>query len=334
MAALLTESPASANFVAQEWLGVGRIDGAVQTRIQRPVGGQVGWVDLEMYVRGGRRKLIWVEVKVGSRLSGTNQLRKYVDRISNFDVQAPERLVLLLVPAQCLSLFREYPALRERTVPDDVGPFVVTWQDLYGLLERAAASDHRPHVNWLRKEVLGYMRSEDLEATELKPAHISALRNIDEAWAAVEAVLASAADHLERSGWKPVGDIPSLKSTYWEKPYRPVLPGAPGVRGTKAKLVWGIDADQAFAGIYVQRNSGGEVRPRSDDEWRTALTASDEWNEEDENRTVIWIGRFMNLKELRLSKTVEAQGEHLAKFVDNVFRQVVAARPSVAPSTR
>jgi hypothetical protein len=42
----------------------------------------------------------------------------------------------------------------------------------------------------------------------------------------------------------------------------------------------------------------------------------------------------MNLKELRLSKTVEAQGEHLAKFVDNVFRQVVAARPSVAPSTR
>jgi hypothetical protein len=58
--ALLTDSPLLARCVARKWIQNGAPDPeGVEVRFQRPVGGNVGWVDLELDVRGAERTLIW-----------------------------------------------------------------------------------------------------------------------------------------------------------------------------------------------------------------------------------------------------------------------------------
>jgi hypothetical protein len=58
LVALLTESQPLARCVARAWIPEDVPDpGEVAVRIQRPVGGHVGWVDLELDVRAPERGL-------------------------------------------------------------------------------------------------------------------------------------------------------------------------------------------------------------------------------------------------------------------------------------
>ncbi len=93
--------------------------------------------------------------------------------------------------------------------------------------------------------------------------------------------------------------------------------------------MWGVEEAEVFAGIYFERNAGGEVRPRADDEWRVALTAvdTDGWEEDDDERDVIWVGRSLRLVDLLGAGSVETQGDELADFVHDAFTRIVAARP-------
>src|SRR4051812_14901951 len=91
---------------------------SVKPTIQRAVGGNVGWVDLELDVRGRQRTVIWVEIKLGHKLSGDNQLRKYGRRLLDLYPEA-ERFVLLLGPSQRREVFADIPPVSRRAAPED-----------------------------------------------------------------------------------------------------------------------------------------------------------------------------------------------------------------------
>src|SRR4051812_31272411 len=161
--ALLDQDRHLAQALAQDWLpGASRADDPVTATIQRAVGGNVGWVDFELEVGRPVTAVIWVEVKLGSKLSGDNQLAKYRERLAAMHPKA-ERLVLLLAPNQQRGRFAHVRPLVDRRGRDD-GPFLVAWQEVYRLLGIAAKrKGGRPHARWLLREVLGYMATEGLK---------------------------------------------------------------------------------------------------------------------------------------------------------------------------
>jgi len=173
------------------------------------------------------------------------------------------------------------------------------------------------------------MESEGLKASALRPRHFAALGNIEEAFAALQAVIDRVRIDLATRGWKPIDKPTALQETYWEALYRPASPASTTPRRTPAQLMWGVEEAEVFAGIYFERNAGGEVRPRADDEWRVALTAvdTDGWEEDDDERDVIWVGRSLRLVDLLGAGSVETQGDELADFVHDAFTRIVAARP-------
>jgi hypothetical protein len=228
-------------------------------------------------------------------------------------------------------VFADIPLLSERSDAIGVRAHFVTWQDLYGVLARGAPKSARSaHVNWLLREVLGYMESEGLKATEIKSRHIAALESIEEALAALEAVLDRASLTLSSARWKAASKAPKFKENYWQHEYRAVKAGEKTSRRTPARLAWGFADAELFAGIYFERNAGGEVRPRADDEWRAAIQANpsgvEAWEDDDSDRKLVWVGRTRSLKDLLRVKTVEAQGDQVASFVDDVFSAILAAR--------
>ena len=327
LAALLSESQPLARRIIHSWLGETATDGKVAPRFQQPVGGSVGWVDLQLAVSRQQPKRIWVEAKLGHGLSGESQLDKYVGRIASFGSRDEEQLVLLLVPAQRRSMFPDVRPLSARCGTER-GPFVVTWQDLFGVLDGVGShAIGAPHVNWLRKEVLGYMASENLKPTSLKAAHVKALRQIDEASAALEAVLQSTREKLQHRGWRDEGRPPALKNAYWEMFFSPFSLNAGSTRSdSKARLLWGIDAGEAFAGIYLKRETGGEVTPRADADWLAALSARG-WADYDVDRSTIWVGHEKGPERFIEPLTAEAQAARLAEFVAETFTQMLAEQP-------
>lgn len=333
LVALLSQSGDLGANVAEAWIGRKVAPGEVAIRMQRPVGGRVGWVDLELEVTGSRRALIWVEVKLEHRLSGSDQLRKYRDRLDKWKAGTPERLVLLLAPAQRAEKFPGIAPLSDRAAAGDRGPYFVSWQSLYATLSRRPERRLRPQVEWLRREVLGYMAKEELEPSELKPRHLHALQTRDEAYAALQAVVERAQATLRGSRWRGEPNAKKPTESYWEHRYKPALPGSPIPKGTRAKLVWGVSGRYAFAGVYFRRENGGAVRPARDEEWRIELLQKrdDAGYEQDDtsDRAVVWVG--LDNKDLadlvKRGRTVEKQGDDLAAFVSETFMGLLRARP-------
>jgi hypothetical protein len=175
------------------------------------------------------------------------------------------------------------------------------------------------------------MESEGLKATELQSRHLTALRHIDAAVAALDAVLERTRFTLSQH-WKIASAVPTPEKDEWEYEYRPARRGGTPARRTKAALSWGIAGADAYAGIYFARNAGGAVMPRTDDEWRIALLVSIEddkdWDQDyHSERDLVWVGRTQRLGDLLQSQTVESQGDELAAFVDATFSTITAARP-------
>ena len=331
--ALLTESPALASRVAQAWIGNGALEGPVAVRMQRPVGGNVGWVDFELVVNAPKRRIVWVEVKLGHRLSGENQLDKYLTRLKQLDAGADERLVLLLAPAQRREIFRDVPSLSQRVDGGDPGAYFFSWQELYDILARGVPRrGRRVHHDWLLREVLGHMAQEGLKASALTPQHVRALGTIDDALAARAAVIDRVDTRLADDGWKAAEKPNKTKDSYWEHKYQPMKAGARAPRGTRALLNWGVAGREAFAGVYFKRNAGGPIRPLADDQWRTALlqlpnSGRGEWEEDDGERNWIWIGRSKPLVDIAKHDTVDAQAYELADFVIVAFIAALAVHP-------
>ncbi len=180
------------------------------------------------------------------------------------------------------------------------------------------------------------MESEGLKATELRSRHLTALRHIDEAVAALDAVLGRARFTLSEH-WKIAFAVPTSEKDDWEYKYRPAPRGSTPVRRTKAALSWGIEDAEAYAGVYFTRNAGGAVMPRTDDEWRLALLVRIEgdkdWDQDDSSdRDLVWVGKTQRLGDLLQSRTVESQGDELAAFVDATFSTITSARPDAPRS--
>jgi hypothetical protein len=180
------------------------------------------------------------------------------------------------------------------------------------------------------------MEVEGLKATELRSRHLTALRHIDEAVAALDAVLERARFMLSEH-WKISSTVPTPEKDEWEYEYRPARRRSTPARRTKAALSWGIEGANVYAGIYFARNAGGAVLPRTDDEWRLALLVSieddNDWDHDDySERDLVWVGKKQKLADLlQSSRTVESQGDELAAFVDATFSGITSARPH-APS--
>ncbi len=319
-AALLSASPATGRGLARAWFGDERLE-SPDVRIQRPVGGNVGWVDLELVVRDPKHHILWIEAKLGAGESGVGQVDKYRDRLAHLGSRATRRRVLLLVPAQRAHEFPNYERLPDDGKGPDGVPYVVTWQDAYRLVELAGSQERRPQINWLRKEVLAYMTTEGLRRSALKPRHFSALTNIDEARAAVAEIAKLAINHLEAE-WPPENGEPTIDASYWEQVHssRPSLDGP--------QLAWGLDGAEVFAGIYLPLDAGGAA---IDEEWRSRLLttfdpANEAWQQDISSRTVHWIGRSVPLKGLLMTETIERNGKELADYVSATFEAIMDCR--------
>lgn len=331
LVALLTESPSLARALAREWVWTDEpAPDEVAVRFQPPVGGNVGWVDFELDVRSPSRTLIWVEVKLGHRLSGANQLKKYEARIRRFGGSG-NRLVLLMAPAQQRRVFSTIPWLSERSDATSVGPYFVAWQEVYGILARQASDDpRRGHVKWLLEEVLAYMDSEELKASHLTARHLRSLKDFDEAVAALTAVLERARLRLGDKGWKPRGKLAEVDDTYWEQRYGPRRARSDSPQRSRAEFSWGVDGSDLFAGVYFERSAGGPVRPRSDEAWMIELQAPNSseqrWELDDGDRDGVWVARICGLKDVLSGTSVEAQADEVASFVDRAFSMLLDIR--------
>ncbi len=61
------------------------------------------------------------------------------------------------------------------------------------------------------------MESEGLKASALRPRHFAALGNIEEAFAALQAVIDRVRIDLATRGWKPIDKPTALQETYWPR---------------------------------------------------------------------------------------------------------------------
>lgn len=332
--ALLSDSQPLANCVAHGLMRDGTQPPAkTVVTMQRPVGGNVGWVDLELDVRRPERTVIWIEAKLGSGLSGETQLDKYRVQLTKFDHAHAEKVVLLLVPAQARGLFANVPPLRERTEPKDLGPYLVTWQDLYGMLQTRISQPQPPHVTWLLEEVLGYMKSDKLALSALEHQHFEAFNNIEAARAAVATVFDATRDFIKDDGWILVPAYNVSKGDYWEFGYQPWKRGSKASRWTQARLAWGFAPPDFFAGVCFQRDRGGPVEPRRDGRWCANLLAhgsipagASGWDEDGSYRNLLWVTCSQNISALARGASPNDQARGLANFVCEAFSEAVRAR--------
>ena len=217
--ALLKLSPGIAAQVARSWVPTVTTGARIKVTFQRAIGTPVGWVDIEMLVRTPQRPcVIWVEAKLGARLSGSDQpdqLQRYQAAMRKRYPDA-ERRVLLLAPRWRRDDFA-VPELVPSEAPTDE-PSFVAWQDVYRIIKNTR--EHQPHVEWLRREVLAHMMTEQLETVSLTAARVSTLSKYAGAVEALRAVLARAAELIApqfgtRDGHKTEWE------NYWEYRYLP-----------------------------------------------------------------------------------------------------------------
>ena len=334
LAALLTESQDLAAGLAQSWsVPQAEPPEDVRIRMQRPVGGHVGWIDLELEVRRPESKVFWVEVKLGHGLSGETQLEKYMGRLTVLYPEA-ERCLLLLAPGHRRQVFNEIPSLRTRRSPDQSGPFFVSWQEVYRTLAEIPRSDDDPgHIGWLLEEVLGYMEHERLKATALTPAHVQSLATVGDAQASTRSVLERAEQAIEENSWACINRR-DKGDNYWEyKLERSVTTLAP-VR-SEATFSWGVMPPDVFAGVYFRRSAPyGPITPEEDDAWHTVLaletahTGEDAWEIDDESdRNLVWIGRTIPLTAIvARGESIETQSDAISEFVINALSELSARR--------
>ncbi len=176
-----------------------RLEGLSPARVrvatQRATGGGK-FVDLELLVRGsnwqkGGGVLMWVEVKHGADLHGT-QLQDYLDDIKTAAaVGGDEPLVVLLAPRTAM------PASKP---PDKVG--IAEWEDIAPFLAGQAADMPRTQ-RWILEQYTAYLEEEALiDPPALTAGHAFALSEQGAAHDAIRSVCLEAHDYVERY-WAP-----------------------------------------------------------------------------------------------------------------------------------
>jgi hypothetical protein len=332
LTAVLAQDAALAGGVAQAWLGTDTTPTNVTATMHRAIGGRLGWVDLQLEVPPPQNALIWVEAKLGSGLSGADQLDKYLAQLKRFGGSHRRRLLLLLVPAQDESRFEKYPRLAQAPPGDHVGPFLVTWQELHVLLDSALTLARGP-TRWLLKEVLAYMKDEKIDAAALRPKHVKALEQLSVARAAAQALADATIERLQHDGWitdsslnaRPI-DI--LRSAEWLFGFRTYKRQERASVRTHPRLAWGIYPPTVSAGVCFERDSGGVVKPRKDADWQSALITLDGWEPEEDpdHKTLCWVTKHANLVEVVGGGAAHEQVDALSRFVAEAFEEARAAR--------
>lgn len=169
----------------------------VRVATQRATGGGK-FVDLELLVRGSNWQkaggvLMWVEVKHGADLHGT-QLRDYLDDIEAVAaVGGDEPLVVLLAPRRAM------PAAKP---PDQVG--IAEWEDIARFVADQAA--HLPRGDpqrWVLEQYTAYLEEEALtEPPALTAGHTFALAEEGAAHDAIRSICSEAHAYVEQR-WAP-----------------------------------------------------------------------------------------------------------------------------------
>ena len=328
LVALLSQSDVLARRVLKAWVPKASDGGPIKVCMHRAVGSpgghHVGWVDLEI-LTGDRLRpsvIVWIEVKLGSRLSGPNQLAKYLAGL-RAAYPGARKLVVLLAPAHRRSAFNLMP-LSSVIDPRPDEAYFVSLQDLYGEIARPLGQQgNRHHFTWLRREVLGYMESEGIsKPARLSKSHVQTLNRIDPAEDAVEVVLDEAAQ-LVAKRWR-ASNKTQLEKNYWEYRYLPYRQGAvrKGWRRT-SEFGWGVQPPQIFAGVYFDRTKGPIV---GNDLWLADREAendpgADAWEIDAEGRRG-WVMRTMPLMDLANASTVNDQAKVIADFVLRAFEDL------------
>jgi hypothetical protein len=267
LGALLMESEELANRVAGYYLAADWQPKRTLVRIQRPIGGNKGRVDLELDVREPQRALIWIEAKLRSGESGKNQLPNYKAALGTFSIDGARRL-MLLAPLSARQRFKGLQAWSRDSTTRDLEPYFTSWEDLYLCLEQPPKDRRRTGPAWLHEEVLGYMVKQNLAhpSSRVHRGQRRAARKANDVGPIVEA----ARQALRDAGWekasrdkrKPDGPAEG----YWESEYEPHRPAGTKVR-TAAILTWNISLPYLSAGVRFKTDAGGPIAPAPDSSW-------------------------------------------------------------------
>ena len=169
------------------------------------------FVDLELLVRGsnwqkGRGVLMWVEVKHGAELGGT-QLQNYLDDIKTAAaVGGDEPFLVLLAPRTAM------PASKP---PDEVG--VVEWEDIARFFAcQAACMPPSEPQRWILEQYTAYLEEEALiDPPALTAGHAFALAEEGAAHDAIRGVCSEAHAYVEQC-WAPRSDhAKDFGAGYW-----------------------------------------------------------------------------------------------------------------------
>jgi hypothetical protein len=309
LATVLDLSPVIARRVLREWGVDFPARSSVTVSPQRPV--PVGFIDLELTGGGAR---VWVEVKLGSPLSGDDQLHKY-QRALKQTTGRPKAL-LLLVPAYQRAHFA---SLADGYSPAD-GPIprMVTWQETYAAVRKAAGQlTSGSPAEWFTQQFLEFLEMEDLmEVEKLTRTHITTLRDIKAAWTALDELLGEAHDRLEARGWRPA---PQRRYQDRANPaYVEYFVKAGAGWARNSLFCWGVDGERAFASVYG-RLDPGPLSKRADNQAWLAHAAARRWKSEADTREYGYWTKYEPLLSAAKGRTSEQQATALAHWVGDAF---------------
>lgn len=314
LGAALMRTPRLARELAKEW-GVPAIE-PVEVNPQAPTRGErAGFIDLELrFGKPAARSVVWIEAKLRSPLSGSDQLRRYARDLEQ--MVASHRLLILLAPAGDRSHFADVAPIAARNADNGraVAAYFVSWHQVYACLHT-----HRDTDDWFTEEVLGYMKSVGIEQPSvLTRSRLRALELADEAAASLEAII-DCATHALSDRWKPTDPY------HYERFYKPPV----GQRwGSATRFVMGVDGPglakpSYFAGI-VWPAGKGPFRSNSEHlaRWQAKFV---DWQSETYGKEE-WLWRAAPLGGLVKLPTLGEQGKRVAEHADSAFNYLVASR--------
>lgn len=265
----------------------------------------VGAVDAELLTADA---VVWWEAKLYSRLSGVDQLTKYLQGMPARSQQA----LVLLAPA---SRRREF----EPELARSAKLRFVSWEQVLGVIQ--AAREVIPDDSRLLTDALNFFDDHGFRPTQMLDAElVQTLKRYSEAEAALEALLDAVAVQTDGKYGQPQG-----VSTYERRQYKPA-----GNRrrttgwGETARLEWEFEWEttRLWAGLMYDGTRYGKPAFKA---WLAGL-ATKGWEDEPGSRGLRYVGRYRDLGEF-VQGTTAQQAERVAGWIDKIFEEVIDTRP-------
>jgi hypothetical protein len=293
----------------------GRWNVVTQKPIFPPGRHRACFLDLEIVASGGSTRM-WIEAKIASNLSGTDQLAKYAATLER-ESEAHRLLVLIAPERRRTELEKHLP--RDRDVP----AVFRSWSDVHRALDDwQRESNRRERGRWLATEVMAYMTDQGYGSIrKLSAKQREIVDGAEKAQNAVWHLLEQASERLKRD-WRAT-DAPQGRKRWegWgEQHFRP-SPKRRGIRLDYQSLVLGFEIPLRFgAGVYLRSLTGPKKAAVKDyasrDGWRCDVDTEGPW---------LW--RDMPTDELLSPPDIEAQADALAAFARNTFQMLESAPP-------